>query len=398
MEEKRAKTLEALSEFIQSQKALLDQTRRDITALQELRESVVAHPDDSQKIFTEQVNTLTVPLSAQPNIAASVAQELDWDTFKSCDPLPFKILASSVRATQAERSKPSVKQTSELSDLQKLVKDARIAIIDPVLPSYAFLNEPDSEPDEPPDPEEIRRALEREKIHELKQRRISSDVAVPVVAGLRRPTQASFGVFIRRDQADESAEVDISLDAEDEEGERAPSVFDGMGAVPMEVDTPPTSVASPVSSKAILPPLVNKTSRDRRPATKAQDTTVSGPSTNSTHAKAKKRVQTKHKTEAGPDESTPAPAGVDEVPDAGKSLKKGKRKSETYKQSWSVDEQHLLERLLEEIPDGTKHRWAKISQAMDGRRTARQVASRVQKYFEKLKRFGVEVGTTNSGP
>ena len=40
-------------------------------------------------------------------------------------------------------------------------------------------------------------------------------------------------------------------------------------------------------------------------------------------------------------------------------------------------------------------RWAKISQAMGGRRTPRQVASRVQKYFEKLKRFGV--GVDNKG-
>jgi hypothetical protein len=36
-------------------------------------------------------------------------------------------------------------------------------------------------------------------------------------------------------------------------------------------------------------------------------------------------------------------------------------------------------------------RWSKISKAMGGRRTPRQVASRVQKYFEKLKLFGVNV-------
>jgi hypothetical protein len=36
-------------------------------------------------------------------------------------------------------------------------------------------------------------------------------------------------------------------------------------------------------------------------------------------------------------------------------------------------------------------RWAKISQAMGGSRTPRQVASRVQKYFEKLKLVGVGV-------
>jgi hypothetical protein len=41
--------------------------------------------------------------------------------------------------------------------------------------------------------------------------------------------------------------------------------------------------------------------------------------------------------------------------------------------------------------DSSRYRWAKISQAMSGRRTPRQVASRVQKYFEKLKRFGVGV-------
>ncbi|KAH7926903.1 hypothetical protein BV22DRAFT_1061989 [Leucogyrophana mollusca] len=65
---------------------------------------------------------------------------------------------------------------------------------------------------------------------------------------------------------------------------------------------------------------------------------------------------------------------------------------DTYKLAWSVSEQHLLERLLEEIPDGERNRWAQISRAMNGRRTARQVASRVQKYFEKLRRFGVGGG------
>ena len=34
--------------------------------------------------------------------------------------------------------------------------------------------------------------------------------------------------------------------------------------------------------------------------------------------------------------------------------KKEKPKSETYKQPWFVSEQHLLERLLSEIPGGKK--------------------------------------------
>ncbi|KAF8516053.1 hypothetical protein JB92DRAFT_2716290, partial [Gautieria morchelliformis] len=66
--------------------------------------------------------------------------------------------------------------------------------------------------------------------------------------------------------------------------------------------------------------------------------------------------------------------------------------SETFNLPWSLSEQHLLEKLLAEIPAGEKQRWAKISKAMSGKRTPRQVASRVQKYFEKLKKFGVEPG------
>lgn len=36
---------------------------------------------------------------------------------------------------------------------------------------------------------------------------------------------------------------------------------------------------------------------------------------------------------------------------------KTKPKPETYRQAWSVSEQHLLEQLLDEIPDGEKNRW-----------------------------------------
>ncbi|KAH7911509.1 hypothetical protein BJ138DRAFT_909903 [Hygrophoropsis aurantiaca] len=61
--------------------------------------------------------------------------------------------------------------------------------------------------------------------------------------------------------------------------------------------------------------------------------------------------------------------------------------SETYKLPWSVAEQHLLEELAQE-----RNRWSKISLAMHGRRTPQQVASRVQKYCEKLSRAGVERG------
>jgi hypothetical protein len=51
------------------------------------------------------------------------------------------------------------------------------------------------------------------------------------------------------------------------------------------------------------------------------------------------------------------PSGLDRPPLAPPATKKEKPKSETYKQAWSISKQHLLERLLTEIPDGEKNRY-----------------------------------------
>ncbi|KAG8792477.1 hypothetical protein FRC12_005977 [Ceratobasidium sp. 428] len=69
----------------------------------------------------------------------------------------------------------------------------------------------------------------------------------------------------------------------------------------------------------------------------------------------------------------------------------------TFKKNWTLDEQHTLERLLTEIPSTVKFRWVKISEAMGGTRTPRQVASRVQKYYEKMKKLGVAVDSAEMG-
>lgn len=55
----------------------------------------------------------------------------------------------------------------------------------------------------------------------------------------------------------------------------------------------------------------------------------------------------------------------------------------------------MLTGCLYDVMELTFYSWLKISRAMNGRRTPRQVASRVQKYFEKLKRFGIGVGGDN---
>ncbi|EJD01793.1 uncharacterized protein FOMMEDRAFT_86862 [Fomitiporia mediterranea MF3/22] len=71
--------------------------------------------------------------------------------------------------------------------------------------------------------------------------------------------------------------------------------------------------------------------------------------------------------------------------------RRGNPSSKTFNVTWSDEEQRLLDMLLEQFPDGTKNRWANISRAMGGTRTARQVASRVQKYFAKMKKWGIDV-------
>ncbi|KAF9363377.1 ZZ-type zinc finger-containing protein 3 [Mortierella sp. NVP85] len=62
-----------------------------------------------------------------------------------------------------------------------------------------------------------------------------------------------------------------------------------------------------------------------------------------------------------------------------------------YNIPWSDEEQQLLEKLLEVYPDEpvAAQRFQKISAAM-GTRTPKQVASRVQKYFIKLVKAGLE--------
>ena len=112
-------------------------------------------------------------------------------------------------------------------------------------------------------------------------------------------TLRASGVHIRRDIGDESADVDIAT-------------------------TDGASISLPLAGPPKSP---RPTTRSRRPPpTRTPATTV----------KAYKNC----------------PASM--LP---RTAKKEKPKSETYKQAWSDSEQHLLERLLSEIPDGEKNRY-----------------------------------------
>lgn len=299
----------------------------------------------------------------------------------------MKALAIQSRAV----NEPAPYQRSELSDLQKLVKESRRHIIDPLLARIEALpQEDDSDEEEEEDEnktktsatEEAKREREQAKIRALKKRKMMScgGLTIPLSGFGYRRARGPSGVFVRRDLDDESGEVDISLDGPTQADSRMEADDNTTVATPT-----PTRSRSPASTITYPPMALTKAIRTRRPSTKLvdlqhQERSASPPSN--------KRKRVSKKTTLQPRSPNPKTKPKKEKVDAPNVI--STPKPETYKLAWSISEQHLLERLLEEIPDGERNRWLKISRAMDGKRTPRQVASRVQKYFEKLKRFGVE--------
>jgi len=334
MQNPRQNTFQALDTYIQSQKALLARTQSDLVRLRRIRDQTVAHPFHS---FDEKLNDIVLPLD-QPDISAEVQDKIDWDLFRCQDPTPLRAFATDLRATHHARSQPSMKQQSALSSAQQLVRTARRTIIEPVLASFELSSDSSDEEQQPS-------LAEREQIRSIHLRK-------------SRLTVRASGVHILRNMQDESKDVDIATD-----GEPLTPKHNSVITSLLHCPTEPAAVSNPRMRSPRL-------SRPRRPLP-----------TRPHAAKAKQRaLETGQLSE--PDSASPELS----------ISKKEKPRSETYKQAWSVSEQHLLERLLAEIPDGEKNRWSKISKAMGGRRTPRQVASRVQKYFEKLKLFGVNVG------
>ena len=110
---------------------------------------------------------------------------------------------------------PTSTSTPTLSDLQKLVKNARASIIDPIISSFSISPpspSPSSEDDQEPTPQDPlhrRRLLEREKIQELKQHKIRSACSLSLPAS---SLAGQLGVWVRRDVGDESGVVDIDID------------------------------------------------------------------------------------------------------------------------------------------------------------------------------------------
>ena len=176
------------------------------------------------------------------------------------------------------------------------MRNARRSMIEPVLASFDLSSDSS-------DGEQLSMAPDpaREK-EQLRRIRLRNK------GGL---TLRASGVHVRRDIGDESADVDIAT-------------TDGAS-----VSLPSAESSQPARSRSPRP-----ATRTRRPPPTAR--------THATTAKAKIR-------------SEPDKCALMLPPVA----KKEKPKSETYKQAWSVSEQHLLERLLSEIPDGEKNRCEK---------------------------------------
>jgi len=335
-------TFQALDAYIQSQKALLVRTQSDLDRLRRIREQAVTDPEQFLESLDEKLNDSIFRLNDKPDVAAEVQDKIDWDLFNGQDPTPLRTFAADLRAAHHARSQPSTKQQTALSSAQQLVRTARRNIIEPVLASFE-LSSDSSDEEQPP-------AREREPIRLLHLRK-------------SRLTVRASGVHILRDMEDESADVDIATEGEP----LAPTPCSVITSLPSS----PYPTESPVMSNSRM--RSSHLSRPRRP-----------PPTRLHAAKVKAKPCTPKAKQLCEFDRAPPPGPP--------TIVKEKPKSETYKQAWSISEQHLLERLLAEIPEGEKNRWSKISKAMGGRRTPRQVASRVQKYFEKLKLFGVNVG------
>lgn len=299
---------------------------------------------------------------------------------------------------------PHTIQHSPLSTLQQFVKDARRLIIDPVLenldpdnalylmsnsnitasPFHTSLNPPalneeadlEKEMKSSPIQESFAAARRRERAHakiqKLKERKIRSEA-------LTEGGEAD-AVFVRNDVDDESGEVDISesslwpppgngcesMDVDDSADTTVPSTPSTLA--PSELAQPLSSWsrrrASTVSRQSCVTQSDSliRSSRTRKPSLKLQNQSFDikveaadvepTPSTIPPVSTLGKRSRDTSIAKGSNSKSKTEPSSS--VPEL--NVDSDKARSGTYKQAWSVSEQHLLERLLEEIPDGERNR------------------------------------------
>ena len=200
----------------------------------------------------------------------------------------------------------------------------------------------------------------RAKIRDLKKRKIKTDLVV----GCKLGEEGSNGVFVRH----ESAEIDVSRQTPQSclstpldgplDQISDPMDVDNVTAVTLE---DATKLPNPRARQLVVPrpDSVNRSSRTRKPSLKLQSQPLTAltelknePSPNSLPMPSQSLGKRCRDVAEINDKSKSEPLSVSEV-----NADTDKNRSETYKQAWSISEQHLLERLLEEIPDGERNRY-----------------------------------------
>ncbi|KAJ7581252.1 hypothetical protein C8J56DRAFT_959500 [Mycena floridula] len=351
MEDQRAQTLEALAAFIENQRTFLSRTQADIGRLRDLKSRAISEPNVLLSDLSVELNNSAFNISNYEGCQPGPPTGIDWSLYAQHDPQPFHSLTRLSRTSYEQRNHPQPRpQPAEPSDLSSFIQAARRAILDPILDNL----EPSSESET----ENV------EKERGCRTRKDSCGLTAP------RP-RGRGGLFVK--QVDDM-DVDV------------PRSDDLISVAPMDVDIPLPS----------RPPPVKKSARSRRPAPKIlariedenrirarihdQSIIITIP------ARKPKPVVAVAREVEPPGEDVMMVSPLQETQSVDENIRP---KSDTFKQAWTMSEQHLLEQLLVQYPEETRNRWSQISKAMNGRRTARQVASRVQKYIEKLKRFNV---------
>ncbi|KAJ7201105.1 hypothetical protein GGX14DRAFT_465796 [Mycena pura] len=364
-------SLEALNTFIEQQKALLARTQSDIETLRQLKSETIADPAS----LADQLSGRAFRLSEQDDCESKVPEGIDWTLFAHKDPKPLQDLALAARAAYAARNKPSRKQHSELSDLQKLVKAARRTIIDPVLRDEQGN---DDDPNATPQP----------NVTDPPRKAQHPDSA-PTCRTTLAPRGPS-GLFTRRAPPVDDLASAASSTVVDSEISTAATTSPRCNTPPPGAPPVPMALAKPVRTRRIS----TKLQRQNEDRSEAAQPPRPRRKASAARAVVKTEPDLDHEPEpkAEPEAPLPPEEDTNRPPPKvlGKRTRKDKEKPDNYKVLWSASEQNLLERLLEEIPASDPRRFLNISLAMNGRRTPRQVSSRVQKYLQKLKKYGVE--------
>ncbi|GAB1520327.1 hypothetical protein RhiTH_003401 [Rhizoctonia solani] len=335
-----------LDEFIQSQRSALGRVQDGIKALEELKIQAVVHPvvvlNGIMGGEHESLKFSNIGSELDTNIP-----RLDWTLFGPNDFQPVT------------RTLPPKAGTSRVDKMRAHISEFRQGLASaPPLPAELLDNSRDAE--------------ERDK----KRRRLTSASRAPVAnfsSGLRLPRFA---------ESCNNINVQTSALA---------------GTQPQELGPPPTPSSGASSRNSTKPPVrvftnhVHSQSQPRVPKTADEVTQALHESPRATSPRSRNAVPSP--TQPGRD----SPIIEETEGSVMEALASEEQSHSTFKQNWSLAEQHTLERLLVEIPSTVKFRWVRISEAMGGTRTPRQVASRVQKYYEKMKKLGVTVNSADMG-